>query len=121
MSTDPLFIRLYLDEDFHPDIAAALRQHGYDCQSAVEAGMLGKSDEEQLEYATAQGRCLLSFNVADFVVLAQQWTLAGKAHAGIVVTQQVSRRHLGNLLQRILRFLNTTAADEIVNVVRYLP
>jgi predicted nuclease of predicted toxin-antitoxin system len=121
MSTDPLFIRLYLDEDFHPDIAAALRQHSHDCQSALEARMLGKSDEEQLKHATAQGRCLLSFNVADFVILAQQWVMAGKAHAGIIVTQQVSRRHLGNLLQRILRLLNATAADEILNVVRYLP
>lgn len=121
MSNDPLFIRLYLDEDFHPDLAPPLRQQGYDCQTVVEARMLGKSDEEQLEYATAQTRCLMSFNVGDFVALAGEWAKAGRDHAGIIVTQQVSRQHLGRLLQRVLHLLNTTTADEIVNVLRYLP
>jgi hypothetical protein len=46
MSNAPLFIRLYLDEDFHPGLAPAIRQHGHDCQSAAEAGTLGATDEE---------------------------------------------------------------------------
>jgi predicted nuclease of predicted toxin-antitoxin system len=121
MSDAALFIRLYLDEDFHPDLADALRQHGHDCRSCVEAGMLGESDEEQLTYATAEGRCLVSFNVADFVALAQQWAQRGRAHAGIIVTQQVGRHGLGHLLQRLLLLLNTTSADEIANVLRFLP
>jgi predicted nuclease of predicted toxin-antitoxin system len=120
MTTDPLFIRLYLDEDFHPDLAAVLRNKGFDCQSAVEAGMLTKSDEEQLEYATSQGRCILSFNEGDFGRLAQEWAQAGKVHAGIVVTKQVSRHGLGYLLRRILHLLNTVTADEMQNVFRYL-
>jgi predicted nuclease of predicted toxin-antitoxin system len=91
MSSDPLFIRLYLDEDFHPDLADALRQHGYDCQSAAEAKLLRKRDEEQLEYAVGQGRCLVSFNVRDFMHLASDWGTSGKHHAGILVTPQVSR------------------------------
>ena len=121
MSGDPLFIRLYLDEDFHPNLAAALRQHGHDCQSAVEAATLGRSDEEQLTYAAAQGRCLLSFNIADFATLAVTWERTGRTHAGIVVAQQVSRHHLGQLLQRILHLLNTVTADEMANTFRYLP
>ena len=36
MATDPLFIRLYLDEDFHPDLADLLRRQGVDCQSAAD-------------------------------------------------------------------------------------
>ncbi len=120
MGDASLFIRLYLDEDFHPDLADALRQHGHDCRSCIEAGMSGKSDEEQLTYATAEGRCLVSFNVRDFVALAQKWGQTGRVHAGIVVTQQVSRQGLGQLLQRLL-LLNTTSADEIANVLRFLP
>jgi hypothetical protein len=82
--------------------------------------MLGKLDEEQLEYASSQRRCLASFNVRDFMVLAKQWGQAGRPHAGIVVTRQVSRRAFGQLLGRILHLLNTTTADEINNVLRYL-
>ncbi len=121
MSNAPLFIRLYLDEDFHPDLAGAVRQNGYDCVSAVEAGTLGASDEEQLAHAAAQGRCLLSFNVADFAALAVEWARLGRSHAGIVVAQQVSRQHLGRLLQRVLHLLNAVTADEMSNTFRYLP
>jgi hypothetical protein len=62
----------------------------------------------------------MTFNVRDFYLLAQQWAVAGRSHAGIVVTNQVSRQALGQLLRRILDFLNNTAADEMVDVVRYL-
>jgi predicted nuclease of predicted toxin-antitoxin system len=116
MAGNPLFIRLYLDEDVHPDLADALRRKGFDCQCAAEVGMLAKSDEEQLDYATSQGRCLLSFNVADFAVLARQRSDAGRGHAGIVVTNQVSRQALGQLLQRILHLLNTYTADEMRDI-----
>ena len=90
MSKAPLFIRLYLDEDFHPGIAAAIRQNGHDCLSAVEAGALGVTDEAQLAFATAQGRCIVSFNAADFATLAKEWANTGRPHAGVVVTPQVS-------------------------------
>jgi predicted nuclease of predicted toxin-antitoxin system len=116
----PLFIRLYLDEDIYPDLAEAIRQSGFDCQSATEAGKLGRTDEEQLEYAASQGRCILTFNVPDFAVLAQQWALTGKQHAGILVTKQVIRKAFGQLLGRVLQLLNTTTADEMQNVFRYL-
>ncbi len=119
MSTAPLFIRLYLDEDFHPDLATLLRQHGYDCENTAEAGRLSTTDLEQLEYATAHGRCIVSFNVADFAILAQQWALAGRSHAGIFVTTQVSRQYLGHFLQRLLQLLNSVAADEVFNVFRF--
>ncbi len=119
MSSDSLFIRFYLDEDFHPDLAAALRQHGFDCESAAEARMLHKTDEEQLEYAAGQGRCLVSFNVGDFMDLASQWGKSGKHHAGILVTPQVSRQAFGSLLRRLLGILNTITADEICDVIRY--
>src|SRR6266849_3936434 len=102
MASNLARIRLYLDEDIHPDLAEAIRQKGFDCQHAAEAGMLGKLDEEQLENATSQARCLVSFNVRYFVVLAQRWAQAGRTHAGIVVTKQVSRRALGRLLSRII-------------------
>jgi predicted nuclease of predicted toxin-antitoxin system len=120
MASDPLFVRLYLDEDVHPDLADANRKAGFDCQNAIEAQMRGRTDEDQLEHAAAQGRCLLSFNVADFVGLAVEWARDSKPHAGIVVTHQVGRKVFGKLLGRVLQFLNTTTADEMNNILRYL-
>jgi len=120
MATAPLFIRLYLDEDFHPSIAVAVRQRGFDCEAAGEVGMIGKSDLEQLQYAATNGRCLLTFNVKDFALLAQSWAMAGRSHAGIVVTPQVGRKRFGWLLGQVLQLLNSTTADEMLSVFRYL-
>jgi hypothetical protein len=45
----------------------ALRARGVDVISAADAGMLGVSDLEQLDYATSQKRVLFSFNRGDFI------------------------------------------------------
>jgi predicted nuclease of predicted toxin-antitoxin system len=119
-SSSALFIRLYLDQDVHPELAAMLRKDGFDCQTTAEATMLDRDDDEQLAYATSCDRCILSFNVRHFAVLAREWAQAGKSHAGIVVTQQVSKKYLGYLHGLVHEFLNTTTADEIRNAYRYL-
>jgi hypothetical protein len=112
MPTESLFLRRYLDEDFHPDLASILREHGVDCSNAVESRMLERSDHDQLAYAS-QGRCLVSFNAGDFSLLARQWAKESRSHAGIIVTPQVGRRKLGELLIRILRLVNSVTADEM--------
>jgi uncharacterized protein with PIN domain len=49
---EQLTIKLYLDEMVPTDLARVLRQYGYDVVTAQEAGMLGKTDVEHLEYAS---------------------------------------------------------------------
>ncbi|GAB4448846.1 MAG: hypothetical protein Fur0044_44490 [Anaerolineae bacterium] len=63
---------------------------------------------------------LLTFNERDFVLLAQRWVAEGRQHAGILLSDQFTRRQLGELLRRVLRFLNTVSAGEMVNTIRYL-
>jgi hypothetical protein len=47
-------LRLYFDEDsLTHALVIALRARGVDLLTALEAGMLERSDEEHLEYATA--------------------------------------------------------------------
>jgi len=62
-------IKLFLDEDVHTALAAALRKRGFDAVHVSELSRKGKSDDEQLRYAAEQERCLFSFNVRDFVML----------------------------------------------------
>lgn len=44
----------------------ALRARGFDVQTALEAAMIERTDEDHLAFATAQNRVLCSFNVGDF-------------------------------------------------------
>lgn len=47
-------IRLYLEEDsMGHALVRALRARGMNVLTALEAGMIARSDEEHLEYATA--------------------------------------------------------------------
>lgn len=62
-----MLIRLYLDEDaMDRDLAEGLRQRGVDLLTALDAGMIARSDTEHLEFAALENRALYSFNVSDF-------------------------------------------------------
>ncbi len=116
----PLFIQLYTDEHIIPQLARILRTRGYVAQSAIEAGMIGRSDEEHLAYATHHQMAVLTFDHADFVRLARQWAVANRAHAGIIISPQFGSRQMSQLLQSLSRLLDTLTADELCNQVVFL-
>jgi predicted nuclease of predicted toxin-antitoxin system len=61
-----VFAALYTDEDMSALVATLLRSRGLDITTVPEQATLGKTDREQLEFATAQSRCLLTHNRVDF-------------------------------------------------------
>ena len=109
--------KIYIDEDVHDGLAAALRQEDFDALSAREAGRKQLSDSQQLEFAISQGRAIVSFNLADYEALAEQYFLEGKDHYGIVVSP---RRNFRETLQRLLKLLRETEDTDIKNQIRYL-
>jgi predicted nuclease of predicted toxin-antitoxin system len=111
---EALFVRLYFDRHIMKRLAADLRSCSYDVLTTEEAGKDTASDEEQLAFATAEGRALLTFNIRDFAPLHEQWQAAGQSHAGIIVSQQLGSRQYGWLLERLLRLLNHFTAEEMV-------
>jgi len=66
-----LYVRLYFDEDVSRDIVENLRQRGFDVLSAREVGQLHLDDDEQLAFAVAQGRALVTHNRHDFELRQQ--------------------------------------------------
>ena len=120
MNQTALYIMLYIDEDVSDDLAIALRQRGYDAISVAEAGLLEHEDEEQFEFAISQGRTILTFNGDDYIKLAEEWFERGREYAGIVISQQFSKRQFGALLQQTLRLLDSLTRDEMRNQVIHL-
>jgi hypothetical protein len=95
-----------------------LRSAGYDVVSAHEVGMRGKSDHEQLMYAIAEGRAILSFNVAPFPNLAR-WAYDNQIeHFGIVVSTQLDFK---DLLHRVQALLDNVSAEDLHNNFIWLP
>ena len=113
-------IRLYFDEDsMCHSLVRALRVRGVDVLTALDAGMIERSDAEHLDYATAQGRVLCSCNVGDFYRLHSDYLAQGKRHAGMVLMRQ-QQRTISEQMRGLLRLVAGRSADQMENWVEFL-
>ncbi len=95
-------MRFYLDEDLPPRLAEMLRRRGIDAVSAHELGNTQLTDRVQLDRAIQQGRCLVSANARDFVVIGRAAIAAGTPHVGIVhCPPRAHRGDVAGLAQRL--------------------
>jgi hypothetical protein len=118
LDEEPLFARLYLDEDVHKRVAVALRLRLFDVISAHEIGAWGLSDEEQLALASRMDRVLFTFNAAHFIRLHEDRISQGAEYPGILVSEQLE---IGETVRRLISFLNRVTRDEMRNQINWLP
>lgn len=111
-----VFAALYSDEDMSALVATLLRTRGLDITTVSEQATLGKTDREQLEFATSVGRCILTHNRVDFERLHLQYIEENKEHFGIIIVPQ---KNAYEVAQRIGILVSTLTADEIRNQLLY--
>jgi len=109
--------RLHLDADTSiKSLHQALLARGHDVTRTPNAWMaLDASDDDQLLGATAQGRCIFTFNARDFLVLARRYP----HHGGIILAAQSSWT-LSGLIGALDRLLAETHANEWLGQERWL-
>lgn len=73
-----------------------------DVTNAVDSGLVGASDAEQLAFATRQNRVLFSYNIGDFAALHANILSRGERHGGILLAPQ-QRYSVGEQLRRVIR------------------
>jgi Tfp pilus assembly protein PilZ len=113
-------IRLYFDEDaMWQTLVTTLRARGIDVQTALEAAMIERADEDHLAFATAQDRVLCSFNVWDFYRLHTCYMAQHLSHTGIVLARQ-QQYSVGEYMRRLLRLIAHLTAAEMHNRVEFL-
>jgi len=107
---------LHLDADTsNKALCKALIDRGYDVTRTPNDWMRrDASDERQLLGATAHGRCIFTFNIRDFIVLAKQYQ-----HGGIILAAQ-SSWSLSTLIDALDRALSETDAEDWIGQVRWL-
>lgn len=90
-------MRLLLDEMYPRALAAALNESGVDAVTLTDLRLTGAPDTEVFAAAQADGRAILTENVADFTRLAADRVTRGEHHAGILValSSRFSRRPSG--------------------------
>ena len=100
-------------------LVVALRARGAGLQTVAEAGLLGKDDKAQLEWAAANGRTLYTFNVSDFCKLHRDYLEHGKEHAGIIVVPR-QRYDVKQQIRLLLDLLTTKTTDDLRNGLFFL-
>jgi predicted nuclease of predicted toxin-antitoxin system len=82
---------------YPPGLAEALRAADVDACTVVELGLAGSSDPEIFAAAIADGRTLLTENIADFVRISTEHVVAGQHHPGVLIalSSTFSRRAAG--------------------------
>jgi uncharacterized protein with PIN domain len=110
-------IKLLIDEDMWQGMAAHLREAGYDAVSVTELGRKGLDDDEQMAFAIAEGRAIMTHNAKHFAPMAEDCFLKGVAHHGILIAPKLEK---GELLRRTLALLESLAPESLANTLRFV-
>jgi len=95
-------------------IAYALRRRGVEVSTTTEAGLLGAEDANQLAYAIAERRVLVTYD-PDLIDLAHRH----QAHAGIAYCDQ-ARRSLRGIIRSLLLIWEVLSPEEMEGHIEYL-
>jgi uncharacterized protein with PIN domain len=106
-------ISFYLDEHIHGAVAEGLRRRGANVLTVQEAGRTGLSDAEQLSFAQAEQRVIVTMD-SDFLSIAEK----GAAHAGIAYANP--RRLIGDLIGALMLISDVLTPADMANHVEYL-
>ncbi len=107
-------IRFFMDQHFPGPASQGLRRHSVDVLTAQEAGRCGLPDADQLAFATAAGRVVVTFDT-DFLALHQ----SSVPHAGIAWCPE-QKHGVGQLIQALLLIHGVLDADAMRDHVEYL-
>ena len=115
-------MKLYLDEDISPKVSEILRKKGMDSVSAHETGMLEASDDEQLAYAAAEGRALVTRNRDDFITLSVQFFNDLKPHCGIIIVPHtILGSEFSNLATLLVKYTKDHPSGLVSYSIKFLP
>ena len=113
-----LFVSFYFDEDVSVIVAKIIRAHGFETVCASEIKELGRSDEEQLEYAVRNNYVLVTHNIRDFVRLHKEKLKENSHHSGIILA--IRRRNNYEFARRLLELLQKIEPGDLDNQIRYI-
>lgn len=110
-------MRLLLDEHVDPDVAARLRERGFDVVALTDdAERRGSSDVAVLERAVAERRAVVTYDVRDYRVLAEERVLNEEHHFGVILLTRRrfrhGREHAGKLVDGLAALLLQNPTDE---------
>jgi hypothetical protein len=120
-------LKFYTDKHIPKAVAVQLRVRGIDVVRCEDVGMGDAKDVEHLEYATAEGRAVITRD-KDFPRLDTLWRSQGKDHAGIFycLSPVQGKAAVGKVINGCLEYYELiiggagTVEQDIVNQVIFV-
>jgi hypothetical protein len=113
-------IRFYFDEHVPNAAAAALRARGADVLTVAESGRDSFPDDEQLRFATLEGRVVVTHD-SDYLTLAADFLARGEQFAGVAYSHPMKYQgDVGGLIYALELIYTAMTPDEMLNHVEYL-
>jgi predicted nuclease of predicted toxin-antitoxin system len=107
-------MRFHLDENVDHAIAGGLRRRSINVTTSTDAHLLSSPDEEQLAFASREGRVLITHD-RDLVRLHA----LGTPHAGIAYCPSGTRT-IGEIVRQLLLMHECLAEVEMLEQIEYL-
>ncbi|AGF52408.1 slr0771 [Synechocystis sp. PCC 6803] len=107
-------IKFHLDENISYSIALGLRHRSLDVTTTPETGLLGVSDQEQLQFAGSEGRVIFTQDT-DFLKLAQ----SSPDHTGIAYCSQ-RNKSIDQVIQGLVLMWEILEPEEMCNHIEFL-
>jgi predicted nuclease of predicted toxin-antitoxin system len=107
-------IKFHFDEHMDKATANGLRRRGIDVTTTFDVGLLEASDPDQIEFATREGRVLVTCDRKIGVYVQGQ-----SKHSGIVILRP-GRNMIGPNVNLLSQLCRDSSAEEMVDEIRYL-
>lgn len=101
-------LKFYTDTHIPKAVATQLRSQGIDIIRCEEVGLAEADDTEHLEYATSQGRTMVSHDL-DFMELQAAWSHQGLNHCGIVLFHRQFQGNIGKIVTELMTWYQAIA------------
>ncbi len=101
-------MRLLLDAPVSgPSVGGPLRERGHDVVALSEEPRYeALPDDDVLALATAEGRILVTHDVADLPAILRLWAEGGRSHAGVILVYGIGHAEFGLVLRGVERRLD---------------
>ena len=96
-------MRLLLDAHVSGSgVGAPLLANGHDVRALGEERQLdGFADDDVLTLATQEERILVTFDVAHFPRILQEWAAAGRSHSGVILVYGIDHSEFGLIVRGV--------------------
>ncbi len=102
-------MRWLLDEMLPPDTVAELNRRGHDAATVADLGLAGQPDPVIFDRAVAEGRLVVTENIADFAVLLDQLLRNNQPVVPVVFVRKADLPRRGALPHHLAEQLHTWA------------